>query len=611
MARKKALIVEVDADTDKATDAVRKFAAGTEAVGNAAVDAAADVDKLGAEAGKTAQEVAEEEKKAAKKLENVWKSLGAISNEEADNRRKKVVDQFDEIKKSGKYSAEEIQRAWARAQEKLDRIDASVGKQRFSWARLATSAKASIAKITGGLTKIGSSVLRVTRFARNMALAFTAAVSATGYAIFRIVKSSAEYTDEIGKMSIRTGIATEALSALRAAAEQSDISFQEIEVGLKKYNQALAASGRPGKTDPFKDIGVNTRTANGQLRGTVDILKDVFDAIKKIPDAPSRVAAALRIFGERGGNSFLTMIDQGSKGLAVYEAAVKRLGLEVTADMARHGQQFNDALDTMGKAWQGVKLAIGEKVVAQFIDLFGRITDSLADNRDKIADILGGISSKFVQVFQDIVAMIQGKDGDVQNKWLIDMRDRLQEIAPSWDDIKSALDRVGPALKATANAMMTIADWVGKAVDGVKMLGDVLKSPLVNPISAWMELDKKAFDVGSALYNQIKTGSTDGTGWKGGTLSERLPGGQDLTGTSSGQVDNRKFILAAPAGQTVYGVSSEIMSKGQTYDAMLTLNIAGEPLLTATSKDKLDSWTRKLTDAERRAITQRVPEWSR
>ncbi len=623
MATKKALTVDVDANTDKAVDAINRLTENTKDIEKAAVSSSSSIDKLTEEAARTVEVPADAAEKTAKRLRQAYRDMGVVSNAEAERRRRKIVADFDAIKGSGTASAEEIKRAYARMQEKLDAVDASVGKHRITWKSLGSTAKSA-------LGAIGSGIGKALGIVRNLSLAFAGMATATGYAIFRTAKSTADYGDEIGKMAERSGVGVEAISALRLAAEQGDISFEQLGDGLKKFNLALAKSGMKREAvfaelrkdlaaaggdedkiaaareaadaalnDPFRALSIKTRDARGKMRSTLDMLKDVADGIKAIPDPARRLEMSSRFFGKAGGELFLTLLNQGSKGIAFYEAEVKRLGIEVSGDMARQSQEFNDSLDTMGKSWLGLKLAVGKQVLGQFTDLFASLTDTVVANRDSIAAALGSISSKFVEIVRDLVRLFQGKDAEVQNQWLIGIRDRLKEVVPTWDQMKAGVERLGPALQTLAGQLMDIAEWTGKVTSGIGTLGHYLNK--INPVALGVTAGYTLAEGGHKLWNKLTTDSWDGTGWQGGTLSDQDPRLRALT-MPSPQAANVGALKEYAFQTTV---------DGTVYDAKLVIDVGGKSIVAGTSADGLKSFMRQLSEAERRRITASINQWEK
>ena len=191
-----------------------------------------------------------------------------------------------------------------------------------------------------------------------------------------------EYADEIAKASARTGIAAEELSALRYAAEQSDVSFQQLNTGLARMSRTMTETswGTGMAAQAYDELGVKVTDASGKLRGTKEVFVDVAEGIANIEDPAKRTALAMMIFG-RGGVQLMPMMMDGAKGVEYLTERAEQLGLVISGETAAAAERFNDAMADVKHASKAVAMAIGETA-------FGT-----AEFSERLAESIGAIAN--------------------------------------------------------------------------------------------------------------------------------------------------------------------------------------------------------------------------
>ncbi len=143
---------------------------------------------------------------------------------------------------------------------------------------------------------------------RGLAGLKTAAVAVTGVtialagAIGSAVKEVADLVNELNDLSVRSGIATETISALRFALIASGQSAESLEEILGAIGGKFAELTQAGSETEkrFNSFGISVRNVNGTLRSNNEILLDVIKNINGIQDPSERSRRALLLVGEAG-----------------------------------------------------------------------------------------------------------------------------------------------------------------------------------------------------------------------------------------------------------------------------------------------------------------------
>lgn len=202
-------------------------------------------------------------------------------------------------------------------------------------------------------------------------------------------KAFSEVGDNIAKASKRTGIAVEEISALMFAADQSAVSFQELEDGIKFMQKALTAAGRAGthasgelsqldqivgELDPSRAAGALARigVAAKQLQGLSpdEQFKRIADGISRLEDATLRTSVAMAIFG-RSGTSLIPMLSEGANGINAMIEKARQLGLVMSANDAKAAEELNDAFGQLWMQMKFVTVAIGSAIAPLLVELIG------------------------------------------------------------------------------------------------------------------------------------------------------------------------------------------------------------------------------------------------
>jgi hypothetical protein len=213
----------------------------------------------------------------------------------------------------------------------------------------------SIKRGLGGLTDTAKSVNGVLA---NLGVG----VSLAGMAA--LVKSSIDAGDELSKMSQRVGISVETLSLWNPAAQQAGVSSEAFEKGLRKLSTTMvdAATGGEDAAQTFRAVGVEFKNQDGTLRATDQVLLDLADRFKAMPDGAEKSALAVQIFGKAGAE-LIPFLNQGRDGINELAAEMQALGVQMSSETAAQAGNFNDALDKLKLA----TTSIGTQVMTAFL----------------------------------------------------------------------------------------------------------------------------------------------------------------------------------------------------------------------------------------------------
>jgi len=191
------------------------------------------------------------------------------------------------------------------------------------------------------------------------------------------IKTFAEMGDEVHKMALRTGFATESLSRLKYAAEIGGATLGDVEKGFKKMAMSVsdAKDGLATYTREFDKIGINVQELEG-LSPEEQFLKIAL-AIAAVEDPTQRSSSAMKIFG-RAGTALLPMLEGGAEGLKEMMAEAEKFAPIFDKEAAAAAAKLTDQMGQLSGATTKVKMVIANQLVPILIPLIDKIRDAIA-----------------------------------------------------------------------------------------------------------------------------------------------------------------------------------------------------------------------------------------
>lgn len=235
-------------------------------------------------------------------------------------------------------------------------------------------------------SKFRSAMTAATDGVKRFALA-GAAVAASGAAL---VKSGLDSADQLQKLSLRTGVSVEALSALRHAANLSDVSVQSLERGFSQLNKSIgeAEQGTAAQAEAFESLNIDLATLK-KLKPEQQFAL-IADRLNGLNDEAKAAALGNDIFGG-SYRKLLPLIKSGSAGMQQAADEAQKLGLVLSKDQADAAAKANDSLATL----QGTISALSQ---AFAVELAPGISTALQALTQNLPGIIASVKAAFVGV---------------------------------------------------------------------------------------------------------------------------------------------------------------------------------------------------------------------
>ena len=199
-------------------------------------------------------------------------------------------------------------------------------------------------------------------------LAGIGAAFAGAFAMKSAISSTAELGGEIQKLKRLMGGTAEAASILHFQLQETGVSFESGEKGIKKFEKALAGTADladgiaipTGKamSKVLLDLGVHAEDAAGNLKPMSAILPDLAERFKEMPDGIQKTALSMNLFG-KSGTDLIPFLNKGKEGLAELGAEAKKFGLVLDDKTLASLKAQKIAQREFHAALEGIQVQIG------------------------------------------------------------------------------------------------------------------------------------------------------------------------------------------------------------------------------------------------------------
>lgn len=341
----------------------------------------------------------------------------------------KVKAELSEIGEKGERSLKKIEAAATPASSGLKLLSSAANDAKFQL-QAATDRLGMLGSVLGKLGPAG--------------LLAGASIAALGVGITALVMPVARVGDEFFKLSQKTGVSVEALTALDYAAKLSDVSTEGMTKALQKLSVAMfdtQINGVEGSA-ALRALGVSATDVNGQIRPTEQVLLDLADKFSAMPDGADKAALAVKLFGKEG-LSIIPFLNQGRAGITALMEEAQRLGLVMSEDVARASEVFNDNLTRLSAIFEGLQRQIGAAVIPVLAD------------------------------FTEQVILAQGETGSFTNE--------LQRITANREATLAFLESVASGLAFIAESAVLAKRVIAQPFDSLSVVG--------KDIETWFKTD--------------------------------------------------------------------------------------------------------------------------
>lgn len=233
-------------------------------------------------------------------------------------------------------------------------------------------------RLKGALSGLGASVIKI-----------GAAGAALGVAaIGKAFMSTADAADEMSKAAQKIGVPIEELSRLKYAADLSGVSFESLQttVGKLSKNMYEAKTGNKEYSEAFAALGVSVTGADGKLKSSSQVMAEMADRFKDMPDGAEKTALAMQLMGKSGAD-MIPMLNGGADSLNKLLGEADKFSTVFTQEMGSSAELFNDNMSRL----QGAFGKVGAEIAGRMLPYMAQFSEWLVVNAPNIANMVSGI----------------------------------------------------------------------------------------------------------------------------------------------------------------------------------------------------------------------------
>lgn len=243
---------------------------------------------------------------------------------------------------------------------------------------------ASTADFNAGVDQVKEKLAEVGESGEGLAGSFEKMKSAaeafiSAFAIEKVIEfvhHIAELGEQIERTSQITGLSTGEVQQLQFAIKMTGGDAEAATMSLVRFekNIAQAAEGAGPAAQAFKNLGINVKDADGNIRPLMEILGDVADRFHATADGAIKADYALTL-GSRTFFQMIPLLNQGRDGLKGMGDQFQRIGAELAPKEV-------EALESLHKSFLLLDSTTGnfaKHLVADLAPSIERVTRALTD----------------------------------------------------------------------------------------------------------------------------------------------------------------------------------------------------------------------------------------
>ena len=331
-------------------------------------------------------------------------------------------------------------------------------------------------------------------------------IASVASAVVDLGQKFADLNNQLTDASARTGASVEMLNGLKLAAEGSGLSFETLEKGVGKLPKAMAdaARGSGAAARAFDELGVKA-DADGKLRATDDVLRDIFTELSKVENPAKRAALAMDIFGQKAGPAF---IQSGAiDNLDAFVSLANDYGLDVGPQATATAAEFQRQMATLS----AVSVGEMQKVLGAFGGQAG--LNAAIEVSIRAIVMAGTVFEKIFGQIQENILMITGPIAEVATQILKgDLVGAFQAMRRNAAEYAKGITLVVPAVRMAQASIDGLTEGAERGNDIIAKLYQTVDggSPrdgiaeLEKQISAAEEAERAALEAALAAEKEAR-----------------------------------------------------------------------------------------------------------
>ena len=256
-------------------------------------------------------------------------------------------------------------------------------------------------KAEGLGTKLGNGIKTAAKWGTAIVGGATAAVGG----LIAVTNQTAEYADEIDKLSERTGINREELQRWKYAASQSGADIGKLETGVKKLSDVMddAINGNEKAQEAFTKLGISLDDLKNKSQE--DIFSAVMNGLADMEQGATRNALGNDLLG-KSYTEMLPLLNAGSGGMQELKDRADELGIVMSEDMVKANVKFGDTMADVKNSFGGIVRELTNStlpMIQRFLDLILENMPMIQGVVTSVFDTLSGVVAAVLPLLMQLV----------------------------------------------------------------------------------------------------------------------------------------------------------------------------------------------------------------
>lgn len=251
-------------------------------------------------------------------------------------------------------------------------------------------------------SKLGEGVKTAAKWGTAIVGGATAAVGG----LLAATNKTAEYADEIDKLSERTGINREELQRWKYAAGQSGADVGKLEVGIKKLSDQMdgAVNGNKAAIEAFGKLGISLDDLKNKSQE--EIFGNVMNALADMEQGATRNALGNDLLG-KSYTEMLPLLNAGSQGMQELKDRADELGIVMSEDAVKANVKFGDTLADVKDAFGGIVRDLTDSMLPMLQGFIDYILSNMPMIQDVLGSVMGALGDSVAAVLPLLMDLIQ------------------------------------------------------------------------------------------------------------------------------------------------------------------------------------------------------------
>lgn len=291
--------------------------------------------------------------------------------------------------------------------ELIDRVTAPARRIAQVTKRLSTDMR--LDRVVSAARGVGTAFGGVVRQAAEMTAKVVGGAALMGGALLAFVANSARAGDAVSRTAQIVAMSTGDWQRLAYAAELYSVAPETLGQGLSDLNKITVAAVR-GNADAqaaFAQTGVALLDANGKVKSTAVIVRDLSAAFAAMPNDARKSELADKLFAG-AGRELIPVLNAGAAGLAAMGDEAERYGRVMSEDAVDESRKFSETIKRLQGFLTGISNTIAAELLPVINPLLAQFRDWAVANREMIATNIAAFLKRLPEYIEIVIAVLRG-----------------------------------------------------------------------------------------------------------------------------------------------------------------------------------------------------------